>query len=198
MAWGAVMSFLRLSRNQFRQQRVQPVDGLHPAPAQRVTAVDQQPQRGQLTIDGQHPQGLGPHRDGRDGVRVVRVGLAVVPGVEQPHPRGQLGRDVDDDLTGLQQPLRQGPAGTVGALDRPHPPRPRLDVRQHRRVPGPVGGEPALAELAFVVVDDLDRGRQLVGIDPDDDLLHALAPACTRTYVDGEVGSATTSRAVPS
>ena len=35
--------------------------------------------------------------------------------------------------------------------------------------------------LPFVVVDDLDRGRQLVGIDPDDDLLHALAPACART-----------------
>ena len=27
-----------------------------------------------------------------------------------------------------------------------------------------------------MLVDDLDRGRQLVGIDPDDDLLHVLLP----------------------
>jgi hypothetical protein len=51
-------------------------------------------------------------------VRVVGVGLAVVPRVEQAHPGGQLGRDVDDVLTGLEQPLGQGTAGTVGALDR--------------------------------------------------------------------------------
>jgi len=91
-------------------------------------------------------------------VSVVGVGLAVVPGVEQPHPRGQLGRHVDDDLAGLEQPLSQGTTGTVGALDRPHPRRPRRHVRLHRRVPGPVRGEPPIAELAFVLVDDLDRG----------------------------------------
>ena len=126
------------------------------------------------------------------------VGLAVVPGVEQPHPRGQLGRDVHDDLAGLEQPLRQRTARTVGALDRPHRAGHALTYVSIAAYPARSVANRPVAELAFVVVDDLDRGRQLVGIDPDDDLLHAAAPACTRTYVDGEVGSATTSRAVPS
>jgi hypothetical protein len=48
------------------------------------------------------------------------------------------------------------------------------------------------------VVDDLDRGRQLVGVDPDDDdLIHVLLPPA-RSDEDGEVGIATTSWAVPS
>jgi hypothetical protein len=37
-----------------------------------------------------------------------------------------------------------------------------------------------------------------VGIDPDNDVFHVLAPACARSDRDGEVGIATTSRAVPS
>lgn len=48
-----------------------------------------------------------------------------------------------------------------------------------------------------VVVDDLDGGRQLVEIDPDDHASHG-ASCSPRTGWDGEVGSATTSRAVPS
>ena len=64
----------------------------------------------------------------------------------------------------------------------PRPPRPaaaRLGVLAHRGVAGPVGGEPARSEQPLVMVDDLDRGRQLVGIHPDDDLLrlfHVLLP----------------------
>ena len=96
------------------------------------------------------------HRHDGDG---VRIGLAVVPGVEQPHPGGQLGRDVDHVLADIKQPLSQGTTGTVGTLDRRGLLRPRLDVTPHRRVPGLVGSEPALPEQPFVVVDDLDRRR---------------------------------------
>ena len=192
------MSFFACPGSSSANKRLEPVHGLDPPPAEGFAPVGQHPQGLELTVEGQDPQACGAHGDHRDGVRVVGVGLAVVPGVEEPDPGGELGGDVDDVLAGLEQPLCQRPAGAVGALDRPRPSRPRLDVRQHRRVPGPVGGEPALSELAFVVVDDLDRRRQLVGIDPDDDAFHALAPACARTDVDGEVGSATTSRAVPS
>ena len=105
------------------------------------------------------------------------VGLAVVAGVEQPDPGGELRRDVDDLLAVLEEPLRQRPAGTVAALDRPDPLRPGLDVLAHRGVAGPVGGEPTRAEQLLVLVDDLDRGRQLVGIDPDDDV---LSMCCSR------------------
>jgi len=60
-----------------------------------------------------------------------------------------------------------------------------------------VGGEPTRAEELLVRIDDLDGRRKLVGIDPDDDVLHVLPPVLVPD-VDGEVGSATTSRAVPS
>ena len=52
-----------------------------------------------------------------------------------------------------------------------------VDVLAHGRVAGPVGGEPPRAEQLLVLVDDLDRGRQLVGIDPDD---HAVSMCCSR------------------
>ena len=85
------------------------------------------------------------------------VGLAAVPGVQQPRSGGELGRDVDHVLAGLEQSLCQRPTDAVRALDRPHPPRPRLGVLAHRGEPGLVGGEPAVSELAFLMVDDLDR-----------------------------------------
>lgn len=80
---------LRLSRKQFRQQGSEPVHGSHPTPAQGLTSVHQHPQRLERT-EGQHPQALGTHRDLRDRVPVVGVGLAGVPGAEQPHPGRQL------------------------------------------------------------------------------------------------------------
>ena len=126
------------------------------------------------------------------------IGLAVVAGVEQPDPRGELRRDVDDVFASLEQPLRQRTTDPVRSFDRPGPRRPRLGVPQHRGVASLVGGEPAVTEPALVVVHDLDRRRQLVGIDPDDDAFHARAPTSARADMDGEVGSATTSRAVPS
>jgi hypothetical protein len=48
------------------------------------------------------------------------------------------------------------------------------------------------------MVDDLDGDPQPVGIDPDDDMLHVLLPPTLVPDVNGEVGIATTSRAVPS
>jgi hypothetical protein len=46
-------------------------------------------------------------------VRVERVGLAVVAGVEEPDPGGQLGRDVKDPLTGREQALGQRTAAPL-------------------------------------------------------------------------------------
>jgi hypothetical protein len=112
-------------------------------------------------------------------VRIERVGLAVVAGVKQPNPGSELRRDVDDTLAGLQKPLGQWSTRTVGALNRPDPLRPCLGVIKHRRVPGLIGREPTRAEEPLTVVDDLDRRRQLVGIDSDDDLLHVLLPPCS-------------------
>jgi hypothetical protein len=95
------------------------------------------------------------------------------------------------------EPLSQWPAGTVAALDRPHPVRPDCDVPPHRGVAGLVSGEPTRAEQLLVVVNDLDGRRQFVGINPDGHARHDafLALDCRS---NGEVGSATASRAVPS
>ena len=147
---------------------------------QLLAAVGQHPQRLELDVVGQHPQPRGADRDHRDRVRVVGVGLAVVAGVEQPGPGRQLRRHVDHVLAVGQQPLRQRPAGAVAALHRPHPVRPRRDVLAHRGVPGLVGAEPAGRQHRLAVVDDLDRRRQLVGIDPDEHLRHAASPSRRR------------------
>jgi hypothetical protein len=64
----------------------------------------------------------------------------------------------------------------VGSLDGPDPIGPGLRVGPHRLVAGLVSGEPARTQHPLVAVDNLDRGRQLVGIDPDDDLLHVRLP----------------------
>jgi hypothetical protein len=56
--------------------------------------VDQHPQRLELCVRRQHPQVLRADRGDRDRMGVVGVGLAAVPGVQQPYPGGQLGRHV--------------------------------------------------------------------------------------------------------
>jgi hypothetical protein len=61
-----------------------------------------------------------------------------------------------------------------------------------------IGGEPTRTVELLVRVDDLDGRRELVGVDPDDDGLHVLLPPFLVPDVDGEVGIATASRAVPS
>lgn len=56
-----------------------------------------------------------------------------------------------------------------------------------RGIAGFVGGEPTRRQHPLVVVDDLDRGRQLVRVDPDDDSLHVLPRAGPVNGWDGEV-----------
>ena len=111
------MSFLRVSSNQFGEKQLETFHGLSPQMGELFTSVAEHPQRIQLTARRQGTEGLGAHRDHRDRMRVQRVGLAVVAGVEQPHPGSELGRHVHHVLAGLQQPLRQRTTGTVAALD---------------------------------------------------------------------------------
>ena len=156
---------------------MEPVDGLYPTPGEGLAAFDEHPEHLELRVHGQHAQVLGADRGDRDRVRVVGVGLAPVPLIEQPGSRGELRRDVHHVLAGLEEALRERPADSTGAFDGPHPAGPCLGVRAHRGEPCLVGGVPAFAEPPFVVVDDLDRRRQFVGVDPDDDLLHPRTPA---------------------
>ena len=139
LACRAVRSFLACAGDQLGQQPLEPVHGLDPEPGELLAAIAQHPQRFELTIGTQHPQGLGADRDDRDGVGVAGIGLAVVAGVEEPDPGGELGRHVHDMLAGLEQTLRQRAAGAVGSLDRPDPVGPGLHVGPHRGVAGLVG-----------------------------------------------------------
>ena len=63
--------------------------------------------------------------------RIERV-LGVLPGVEQAHPGSQLRGDIDNLLAVLEESLRQRPAGSIAALDRPDPLWPSLRIGPHR------------------------------------------------------------------
>ena len=132
-----------LSGNQFRQQPLESVHGLHPTVGQFVAAVGQHSQGLELPIGSELAQAGSAQRDHRDGVRVERVGLAVVAGVEEPDPSGQLRRDVNNPLAGtsttrspvatsrlagLDESLGQRAARAVGSLHGPDALRPRLHV----------------------------------------------------------------------
>jgi len=79
-------------------------------------------------------------------------------GVEQANPGRELGWDVHDTLTGFEEPLSQGTPGTVGSFDGPDSVGPGARVGAHGLVTGLVGGEPPVAELLLLFIDDLDRG----------------------------------------
>jgi hypothetical protein len=54
-------------------------------------------------------------------VGVAGIGLAVVAGVEEPDPGGELGRHIDHLLAGFKEPLSQRSAGAVDSLNGPDP-----------------------------------------------------------------------------
>jgi len=80
---------------------------------------------------GEHrPRGRGAQRRDRHRVGVVRVVLVGVPGLQQPHPGGQLGRHIQHLLTRGDQLLGQQAPQPGGALHRPGPLRPGGRPRQ--------------------------------------------------------------------
>ena len=103
LAWPAVMSRLDCPGTSSDRSRCSRWTHWIRARLSFGAAVDQQPQRLELRVVGQHPQGRGADRDHGDGVRVVRVGLAVVTGVQRPGPGADLCGDVHDVLAVGQQ-----------------------------------------------------------------------------------------------
>jgi len=71
-----------------------------------------------------------------------------------------------------RQPVRDTPADARASLDRPGPLRPLPRLRQHRPVPGHTGALPAPANDGLLAGHDLDRGRTLARVHPDDHLAH--------------------------
>ena len=100
----------------------------------------------------------------------MAVGLACRTAREQPHPRRKGRGHVGHRLAGRDQLLRQQPAKTVRALDRPAPVRPTFGENLEFADLVLARGHPQLSEYLSGRVEH-DRGvRALVGIDPDDDV----------------------------
>jgi hypothetical protein len=158
--------------NELEQQLMQLRD--HPGVifAQRPAAVGQDPQHRQLLIIGDPAQARHPGSGQRDRMRAGRICFTALPGGEYPGAGRQLRRHVHHVLTIGQQPAGDVPANALAALDRPGPLRPPLHPRQHGPVPGRVRPIPASAHDGLVACHDLDRGRPLVRIHPDDHLAH--------------------------
>ncbi len=150
--------------------------------AQAAAPVDQQAQHLQGLVVGDGAQPAHADADQGDGVGVGVVGLAALAGGEDPHPRGQLGRHVQDLLTQRQEAGHDVPADALAALDRPGPLGPTVRVLHQGGEPGLVGGEPAVPDDLLGRCHDLDRDRALVRVHPDHHrtrclLVHELPPS---------------------
>jgi hypothetical protein len=144
-------------RDQLKQQLVQLGDHPGVVLAQRAASVDQDPQHRELLVVDHRPQSSHASADQGDGVGIGGVGLAALPGGEDPGAGGQLGWDVDDLLAVGQQAVGDVLADAGATLDSPDPLPPLLAVTQHRRVSVTVGAEPTTTGDGLVGGHHLDR-----------------------------------------
>ena len=128
-------------------------------------------------VAGDHrTPGLRPQCGDRHRVGVIRVVLAGVPGLQQPHPGGQLRRHIQHPLTGGDQLLGQQIPQPGRALDRPGPLRPPLRPRQQLAGLGRAGAHLQLALPLFARADRHRGVRALVRVDPDHHFCHQRTP----------------------
>jgi hypothetical protein len=120
-------------------------------------------------IFARHVTQLGRAQRG-DGDRagIVRVVLVHLPGVEQPHPRGQLRLHIHNAFTGADQLLPEQLSQTSSALDRPRALRPNTRPAQQlinlpRRSP-----DPQLTQPVLPLVEHHRGVRSLMRVDTDD------------------------------
>jgi hypothetical protein len=114
--------------------------------------------------------------------------------IQQPHPGGQLGVDVDDLLAGHDQLLGKVVAQPAGALDRPVALGPTASPGQQPGRGLGTGEDRALANGLLALVNrDGDIGV-LVRVDPDDDHQRLLSTATRRRHSRPVVGTLTFQR----
>ena len=146
---------------------MQPADDLGTGPAEPVAAVHEQPQRDGGVIDHHEAQTAAAQAGHSHAVGVDRVGFAALTGVEHPHPGGQLGRHVQHRLAVRDQALGDMPADPSATLDCPDPVREPATGLKHLLVAVRVSTVPAVSLNLLALVDDLDRGRPLMRIHPN-------------------------------
>ena len=112
---------LRSAGDQLEQQLVDAADDLGAGPAQLVAAVHQQPQRDGDVVGHDLAQAWAAQAGHGHAVRVDRVGLAALAGVEDPHP----GRQLRPARRGRSRRRRPGAGRCAGRSRRsPRPPTP--------------------------------------------------------------------------
>ena len=102
---GGGQVLLRTARDQFQQQVVDLGHLAGVVITQRAAPVDQDPQHRELLVVDDRTQAAHPGANQRDRVGVGGVGLAALPGREDPGSRGQFRWDIDDLLAFGQQPM---------------------------------------------------------------------------------------------
>jgi hypothetical protein len=153
--------------DQLAQHGVQAAGDLVAGPGQVTVPLGPDLEHGGVVVSGHLARGPGPQRGDRDRAGIVRVVLVHIAGLEQPHPRGQLGLDVQHLLARRGQLLGQHAAKPGGALDRPRAIRPRLRPRQQLPGLARAGADLLLAQRLLSRADHHRGARPLVRVDPD-------------------------------
>jgi len=186
---------LRTGGNQLHQQLVQMVHRLRAGLDQVTAPFAHQPQRDHLIVGHHLAQALGADRDDRDGARVTGVALAAVSDVEDPRPRRELRRNVEDLLPVGDQALRELNTHPAGAFDRPGPLGPTLRQPDHVSVASAVVADLQRRELVLSVVEHGHRVGTLGRVHPDHHHGHLSPPPSVGT---ASTGRPTSSEADPS
>ena len=136
------------ARDQVAEHRVQPAGDLVAGPGQVPVPLGPDLQHGGVIVGGHVPPDLRPQRRDRHRQGVVRVVLVGVPGLQQPHPGGQLRRHIQHLLPGGDQLLGQQVPQPGGAFHRPGPLAARPPPRPAAVPPGMGRHAPAAGPAA--------------------------------------------------
>jgi len=138
-----------------------------PFPAEVTIALRQDPQHHPMIGALDRSETRRAHRRDGDRAGVVRVVLVRLPRPQQPHPRRQRRRHIDDALAGVDELLGEEVAEPASGLDRPRPFLERCRPSHQAIHLGLRRPNLEAGELAFAVVERDRLVGLLVRVDPD-------------------------------
>ena len=153
--------------DQLAEHRVEPAGDLVAGPGQVTVPLGPHLQHRGVVLGCHFPPGPGTQRRDRDGQGVVGVVLVRVPGLQQPHPGGQLGRHVQHPLPGSDQLLGQQMPQPTSAFHGPGPLRPGRGPGHQLLRLGRGRADPQLAQRLFACPDRHRGMRALMRVHAD-------------------------------